>query len=474
MTSDSETTTVTEAASKATCLGGRDLVLAWSFPRVSVPSVDLRLDGGARDLIVGRDAGCAVQLDGADVSRRHAVLRKPALEDEKTGLIIIADLGSHNGVHVNGRRVIEAPLGIGDVVRIGGWVGVVTSTPGELVEIAPSFWGGAKLQAALAPLKKVAPTDLPVILLGETGTGKEIVARALHAWSRRSGPFVAVNCAALPEALAEGELFGYRRGAFTGADRANPGVFRNAEGGTLLLDEVSDLPLAIQAKLLRVLEQREVQPLGEARSLPIDVRIVVAGQQPLDELVRAQRFRADLLARLDGLSVRLPPLRQRREDVLPLFSRLLASIGGGRVPAFASDLAEWLCVHDWPFNVRQLVFLVRRLVALHGSEATLRAAHLPARLVEEGGSIAPPSRSAGPGAPDAPVAGGTGERAAPVPVRVPALMVALRASGGNVARAAAILGISRQRAYRLMEGQAIDLDSLRGVDEKPPRSRDDS
>lgn len=473
MTSDSGTTTATEAGPKATHFGGRDLVLAWCFPRASAPLVDLRLDGGARDLTVGRDAGCAVLLDGSDVSRRHAVLRKPALEHEKTGVITIADLGSHNGVYVNGSRVMEASLGLGDVVRIGGWVGVVTSTPGEVVEIAPGFWGGARLQAALAPLKKVAPTDLPVILLGETGTGKEIVARALHVWSGRSGPFVAINCAALPEALAEGELFGYRRGAFTGADRANPGVFRSAEGGTLLLDEVSDLPLAIQAKVLRVLEQHEVQPLGEARPLPIDVRIVAAGQQPFDELVRAQRFRADLLARLDGLSVFLPPLRERREDVLTLFSRLLESVGHGRVPAFERDLAEWLCVHDWPFNVRELVFLVRRLVALHGSEATLRAAHLPARLLEADSSIAPAGRSAGPGAP-APLAGGTGASGAPVPVQLPALMVALRASGGNVARAAAILGISRQRAYRLMEGQAVDLDSLRGVDEKPLGSHDDS
>jgi transcriptional regulator with PAS, ATPase and Fis domain len=329
---------------------------------------------------------------------------------------------------------------------------VVTAAAADVTEIAPGLWGGGALTAALAPLRQVAPTDLPIVLEGETGTGKEVVAGALHTWSGRPGAYTAVNCAALPEAMAEGELFGYRKGAFTGADRANPGLFRNADRGTLLLDEVSDLPLAIQTKLLRVLEQREVHPLGEPRPQPVDVRVVVAGQQPLEELVRGGRFRADLLARLDGLTVKLPPLRQRREDVLPLFSRLLESLGQGRAPAFESDLAERLCVHDWPFNVRELVFLVRRLLALHGTGTTLRAHHLPARIAD------------GPGAAPASAAPAPGPQAPAEPVQLPALVAALRTSGGNVARAAALLGISRQRAYRLMEGQSIDLDALRGED----------
>jgi two-component system response regulator FlrC len=268
---------------------------------------------------------------------------------------------------------------------------------------------------------------------------------------------VAVNCAALPEALAEGELFGYRRGAFTGADRASPGFFRAADGGTLLLDEISDLPLALQAKLLRVLEQREVQPLGEARPVPIDVRVVVAGQQSLMDSARAGRFRADLLARLDGLTVRLPALRQRREDVLPLFSRLLDGAARGQVPALESDFAERLCVHDWPFNVRELVLLVRRILALHSTETTLRAHHLPERIGQEATGSSP----AGVAAP------GTAAAVSAEPVQLPALLVALRASGGNVARAAAILGISRQRAYRLMDGQAVDLEGIRAPEKTP-------
>ncbi|HEY5090179.1 MAG TPA: sigma 54-interacting transcriptional regulator, partial [Polyangia bacterium] len=380
MGSEGANTTVTEAASFAARAAVPGAALVWLFPSSAVPPVGLQADDKI-ELVIGRDEACAVHLTGNDVSRRHAVLRR----NSQGAGVVIADLGSRNGVRVNGRAVSEAPIGLGDVVRLGGWVGVVTASPGALREIAPGLWGGAALQAAVAPLQRAAQSDLPIVLEGETGTGKEVVSRALHRWSGRPGPLVAVNCAALPEGLAEGELFGYRRGAFTGADRASAGFFRSAEGGTLLLDEVSDLPLALQAKLLRVLEEREVQPLGETRPVAIDVRIVVAGQQSLREGVRAGRFRADLLARLDGLTVRLPALRDRREDVLPLFSHLLKEQGGGLAPAIESDLAERLCLHDWPFNVRELVLLAKRLLTLHGSEATLRAHHLPERIGEGGG-----------------------------------------------------------------------------------------
>jgi transcriptional regulator with PAS, ATPase and Fis domain len=222
--------------------------------------------------------------------------------------------------------------------------------------------------------------------------------------------------------------------------------------------------LVLQAKLLRVLEERAVQPLGETRPVPIDVRVVVAGQQPLMEIMRAGRFRADLLARLDGLTVRLPPLRARREDVLPLFSRLLEAHGQGRPPAIDVELAERLCLHDWPFNVRELVLLAKRLLTLYGGEGTLRAGHLPKRIAEGGIDLVNPSSAAKPVDPALPAP----PRPMAEPVELPALVVALRASGGNVARAASILGISRQRAYRLMEGQSVDLDAMRGEPEKGP------
>jgi DNA-binding NtrC family response regulator len=383
----------------------------------------------------------------------------------------LSDLGSRNGIHVNGRRVPSASLKCGDVVRLGGWIGVVTDAPGTFEEIAPGLWGGAVLQEALAPLRRAAPSDLPIVIEGETGTGKEVVARSIHTWSGRAGPFVGVNCAALPEALAEGELFGYRRGAFTGADRASPGFFRSADGGTLLLDEVTDLPLSVQAKLLRVLEERAVQPLGEPRPVPIDVRVLVAGQVSLLEASRQGRFRPDLLARLDGVTVKLPPLRNRRQDVPLHFSRFLTDLGQGRAPAVEGELVERLCLHDWPFNVRELLLLARRLVVLHGGDSTLRAAHLPERIGD-------------PSAPRAPVGGAAAQSATAVPsvaavapgpaepVELPALVAALRASGGNVARAAAMLGVTRQRAYRLMDGKAIDLEALRNPEPESVPERD--
>jgi DNA-binding NtrC family response regulator len=208
---------------------------------------------------------------------------------------------------------------------------------------------------------------------------------------------------------------------------------------------------------LRVLQEGEVQPLGETRPVPVDVRIVVASQQPLMEAVKDGRFRADLLARLDGITVRLPPLRERKEDVPHLFSHLLRELSNGRAPAVEGEVIERLCIHDWPFNVRELVQLVRQLLVLHPDETLLCGQHLPARIgVQPGESLM--GKAAGkPGLRTEAV----GPRPAGEQVELPALLVALRASGGNVARASAMLGITRQRAYRMMESHAVDLDAIR-------------
>jgi transcriptional regulator of acetoin/glycerol metabolism len=450
MRHDAGTTTITESTPTRRGDGLADLSLVWLFPRTGIPATRLRWQGDA-ELSIGRDPSCSVRLDGSEVSRRHAALRQGA----SPGAPLLVDLGSHNGIRVNGKSVASAELGVGDVVRIGGWIGVVASAPSEFAEISPGLYGGAVLQAAVAPLRQAATSNLTIVLEGETGTGKEIITRSVHQWSGRPGPLVAVNCAALPEGLAEGELFGYRRGAFTGADRASPGFFRSAEGGTLLLDEVSDLPLPLQAKLLRVLQEGEVQPLGETRPVPVNVRIVVASQQPLMDAVKDGRFRADLLARLDGLTVRLPPLRLRKEDVPYLFAQILREQTQGKAPAVEGDLVERLCAHDWPFNVRELVQLVRQLLTLHPGESLLGAHHLPARIGPHEGQPVSVKVLARPT-----VVGAE-------PVELPALLAALRAAGGNVTRAAAILGISRQRAYRLMESHAVNLDAIRGQEGEP-------
>jgi len=424
-------------------------------------ALSLRWDS-TQSVLIGRDEDCAIQLASPEVSRRHAVLERAPAEPG----LSITDLGSRNGTRVNGKIVQNARLQPNDVLRVGGSIFVVTESPGAFTEVAPGLFGGSALARALAPLQRAAASDLPIVLEGETGTGKEVVTRAVHGWSGRSGPLLAINCAALPVQLAEAELFGYRRGAFTGADRASLGFFRSAEGGTLLLDEISDLPLTLQAKLLRALEQKEVQPLGEPRPVPIDVRIVVAGQEPLLEAVKKQRFRADLLARLSGFSLVLPPLRQRREDVLPLFLHFVRELRQGELPELEPELVERLTLHDYPFNVRELLLLARRLAVFQGNESVLRAQHLPPGVGELGVRV--PSRPASPIA-TAGIAPPSAASEPPAPVELDQLMNALRASSGNVTRAAAELGITRQRAYRLLEGQAVDLAELSGKP-RPKRS----
>lgn len=399
------------------------------------------------ELTIGRDAECAVHLANTDVSRQHATLQREGAQPS----YFITDQDSRNGTRVNGLRVQRARLQENDVVRVGGCVFAVSESAGDSwAEVAPGMFGGALLRRALAPLSRAAQSDLPIVLEGETGTGKELVARAIHTASGRRGKLIAVNCAALPEGLAEAELFGYRRGAFTGAERASPGFFRSADGGTLLLDEVSDLPLVLQAKLLRALEQRAVQPLGETLPVPVDVRIVVAGQSSLFEAVKRQQFRADLLARLNGVTLYLPPLRERRSDVALLFSHFLHELRRGSMPELESEFVERLVLHEWPFNVREVVQLARRLSVLQGAESVLRVQHLPRemRAVRES-SPSHPAETAQP----SPIPG---------PLELANLLSALQATGGNVTRAAARLGVTRQRAYRLLEEQAVDLATLSG------------
>jgi transcriptional regulator with PAS, ATPase and Fis domain len=209
------------------------------------------------------------------------------------------------------------------------------------------------------------------------------VARAIHDWSGRSGAFVAVNCAAIPEGLAEAELFGYRKGAFTGAEQAAVGYFRAAHGGTLLLDEVADLPLAVQAKLLRVIEQSDVQPLGESRATPVDVRIVAASLTSLARRVEEGAFRGDLFARLNGVTITLPSLVQRKDEVCGLFFELMRQRNGGVLLAVEAPLLDRLLQYAWPGNVRELDLLIRRLLGLHGHEGKLRVAHLSGTALEE-------------------------------------------------------------------------------------------
>jgi transcriptional regulator with AAA-type ATPase domain len=443
------------------------LALRWVFP-YSDGSLT-RLAPGVT--LIGRDPDCAACLPSSSVSRKHAEVRwNPG------SVPMLRDLGSTNGVFLNGRATRQAPLKLRDVMRFGDWIGVlVPMPPGGAAdwtfdELTPGFWAGPALLRALAPARVAAAATLPVIIQGETGTGKEGTARTIHAWSGRRGPFLAINCATLTESLAEAQLFGHRKGVFTGADTAKPGFLRAAEGGTLLLDEIVDLPPSIQAKLLRAVEQREVVPLGETTPVPIDVRLLAASATSLHDAVREKRFRADLLARLEGVTVALPPLRERVEEIPFLFAKIIEhERGAAPPPRFDPLLIERLCTDAWPFNVRGLAQLARRLLALYPDAAVLDYDALPAEPAEPAAgtqrSLTPATGlravdDAGPSDPD---------------VDQGVFLAALKDNRGNVKRTAAALGISRGRAYRLLERYgAVDLDGMRQGERpasiKPPPS----
>jgi two-component system response regulator FlrC len=229
--------------------------------------------------------------------------------------------------------------------------------PNELVAVDPE----SRRIAMLA--RRIAETDATVLISGESGTGKEVYARFIRDHSSRAAkPFVAINCAAIPENMLEASLFGYEKGAFTGALAAHAGKFEQAQGGTLLLDEISEMELGLQAKILRVLQEREVERLGGTRTITLDVRLIATSNRDLPEEVRAARFRADLYYRLNVLSLRLPPLRERRGDILPLARRAMqACAGAGRAAVSLSEQAERELLHyDWPGNVRELTNIVQR------------------------------------------------------------------------------------------------------------------
>lgn len=233
------------------------------------------------------------------------------------------------------------------------------------------------MQALLASVQKVARRDTTVLVRGETGAGKELIARAIHDASARSnGPFLAINCAALPEALLESQLFGHVRGAFTGAHRDHQGLFRAAEGGTLFLDEVAELPLLMQAKLLRVLEEGSVFPVGATHPYPIDVRIVAATNRSLREEVSAGRFRADLMYRIRVVPLFLPSLRERKSDVPLLAERFLKALSEGERRTFSPAAMQHLLSYAWPGNVRELQNVIEYAITM-GEGATIEPEHLP-------------------------------------------------------------------------------------------------
>jgi DNA-binding NtrC family response regulator len=416
------------------------LALDWIFP-VEHRSTTPLLKGRHT---IGRSAECDIRIDSPTLSRRHAEIYRQG------PLFAIRDLGSKNGIYLQGVATQHAPLRTGQLLRVGDRVALLVNTPKDggancdrVRELTSGLLGGSKFAQLLRPLRDVAESTLSIILEGETGTGKEGLARSIHAWSRRSGPFHAINCAALPSAMAEAELFGYRKGAFTGAERAHEGHFRMAHQGTLFLDEISELTPELQAKLLRVLQEREVLPIGGDRPLPTDIRVVAACQDSCRLATQRGRFRADLHARLDGYTCVVPPLRDRAEDIPSLFQALIDRHRCGDIPQVDVKLIERLCLYSWPQNVRELEQLAHRLVTLHRGQTLLERAFLPEHIRDEAIHAAPRNE-------EAPL---RHEDRATYELKL--LATALRKTEGNLTKAANSLGISRRRAYRLLAGRTV-------------------
>ncbi len=420
----------------------------------------------------------------------------PFCEDD---LAFLEALAGSVAIAIENARLIAAVRSSEQRLRVE--VGALRRDLAHQDHFAEIVGTGPAMAEVFRLMEGAAPTPITVLIEGETGTGKELAARAIHrASARATGPFIAVNCASLPETLLESELFGHRRGAFTGATSDRVGLFEAADGGTVFLDEVGEMPLVMQAKLLRVLQEGEVVPLGDNRPRKVDVRVLSATNRELAGEVAAGRFRQDLYYRLATFPIRLPALRDRREDIAPIAARMLAATAaryGKQITGFTPDALAALEARRWPGNVRQLQNEIERAVALtaaggaigcehlsHGTADEQEAAHPAATNRAEAGALvagalasggtgqAPPAHgsaggvSSGAGPPDggpragAPIEAGVPQdlRAARTAWETSFLRDALAAAGGNVTRAARAMGLSRvalqkkMKEYGLREG----------------------
>ena len=414
---------------------------------------DVRHDLRPGRLTIGRgveDDGLLV--DDPRASRIHATLHVAS----RSFKVRIADEDSRHGTWVNAERVDEAWLEDGDVVRIGDSFFFLRYEPSDVPDApVPSLLGVAPIIRQLrADIAQVAKHDVTVMVLGESGTGKEVVARAIHQLSGRSGPFVPVNCAAIPEQLAESQLFGHVAGSFTGARGDHEGFFRAGHGGTVFLDEIGDLPLVLQPKLLRALEQRTVTPVGATKAQPFDARIVVATHRDLEVNVRDETFRGDLYARLAQFELGVPALRERREDVLLLLVHVL-----GDAPALDPDLVEALLEYDWPYNVREL-FAVASELRVRGEHASALSLDMVEHRLAPSSDRAEKSgsgsrRRSSAGGESASTASASSDKVAP-PTREEFERLVAECKG-NVRAIARATGRSRMQVYRWVEQYGLDL-----------------
>ena len=413
---------------------------------------------------------CDVRLSEAGDREGYAVLRRFNEEQPDAQIILMTGhasaVGALDAVSLGAYDYLAKPFENEDVVRIARAVRLGfekrerPGTTGDLAPAAPVYTSDIDLigvsSAFVSVMKmvgRVAATNLPVLITGESGTGKELVARAIHRRSPRAvQPFVAVNCGAIPSELIESELFGHVRGAFTGATLDRPGLWQNADGGTIFLDEITETTPAFQVKLLRVLQEGEIRRVGSNHTQRVDARVIAASNRDVERGAREGRFRQDLLYRLNAVTLHLPPLRERREDILPLarhFASRAARPGCPHV-SFSRDAVRLLEGYDWPGNIRELENAVVRAAAL--CDQAIRPDDLPERIKDHAHAAqgAPPEQATA-AAPDA------GEEMLSL-AQVEARHVArvLAHAGGNKQRAARVLGVDRTTLQRMIKRHNLE------------------
>jgi transcriptional regulator with GAF, ATPase, and Fis domain len=436
-----------------------------------------------RSYTIGRGRECNIRLDFPWVSKTHAVVHGGDPPE-------IVDANSRNGSRLGGKKLVGGrryPLAHESVIAIGR-ISLLVQRLGGVAPHAPDNDGSgrpakgsrppkplrlpaegdqlvtrsAKMRELCSIVRQVSSSDVSVLILGETGVGKELLAHAIHRHSGRSRrPLFTLNCAAIPENLVESELFGYQPGAFSGAVTSKPGLFEAANGSTLFLDEIGDLPRVAQAKLLRVLETGEVARLGSVRPARVDVRIVAATNRNLHANIAAGDFRADLFYRISGLTLTIPPLRERPEDIQALAEHFAARSPRGAAPQFTADAMQALLRHDWPGNVRELRSVVERALLLT-TDQRIDASLLvfdPAPLALEFTPDVAAARaraSADPAATflaqEAPTGVVAAELSAELERReLRRIRDALERAGGNQKDAAKLLGVSRRTLINRLE-----------------------
>lgn len=402
-------------------------------------------------LRIGTAAGCQLRLSDNTISALHAEITR-----SERG-VLIRDLGSTNGISVDGRRVEGVYLEDRTLVRLGETeirIGALKQHA-EVEVVAEDRFGdlvGASMamRAVFAKLQRVAGNDITVLITGETGCGKELAAAAVRDHgSRAAAPFVVVDCGALPHNLIESELFGHERGAYTGAERKRAGAFERANTGTLFLDEVGELPMALQPTLLGVLERRQVRRVGGNSDIALDVRVIAATNRDLASEVGRGLFRADLFYRLAVVEIRLPALRERNEDVPLLVEHFLAQVPGER-PTIGPDMMARLKEHPWPGNVRELRNVIERAAAL---EEPLELRQELRAVVKGGGAPVAPTSSAAEVDLQTPFKEQKGAMVATFEEKY--IRALLEETGGNVTQAAKRAGIDRMYVYKLMSRYGV-------------------